>query len=810
MAQLRSVSSGTDVLSMSAKSVRATLPHAVAPSSYVSAPEAENLVYAELERPVRISGGALLLLNGFLDQLLYDILSKSQSINLTAIRAAVPLVLKQRLGRAAVKAGDEELQDYLEEEELEEIQNTPAVLDPRAEFDTELAWKLARLRCMVYAKLGDLEEEDEEDYLEGDDVRDHVNQLREANKSFDRILPPAAIFLTTVLEFIAEQALCIAAQHARKRDAYLKDAVRETTPTEPQQDTIFLEELDMSGVGKEGPLIRLWRSWKGSFRIGGSGFSRPTTPSVMSPLTPDSPAQEWKFPSAPLISSIKEESRSTTPANIPLPVSDDDAREIDGPGSDQAGGPVQRPVVGTRKSTSMLVMPGQFPNQRPTNDVAERPVATRRRSRSVPISPIASSSNSYLDSRRQAAVTENTDREQEGQASPYAEQEGEPRHTTAIGATVATIAGALSVEAARASRRDQPIDSASPVSPESATAPPWSSISTAHDFERMHIPVRAPTAVIDAAEAAHTTAAADTAETRSNSSYGDETEIDDAHVHPRDSGFGVAGLEDGHPQQEHEAIGDSRPSTSSQSAVEPLQQHDQVAPSNRSSNVGYATIFQNPDTSAGYSSSNSTRTSGPGTARAEELLAATKPTTLDSLPAASAWPAVIPNRRSSLEQKSAAHPETRFPQHLSSSQRREQNGESPVPRFATSADARSRSGSANQARPSTSGSATARRQHLRLRSEDTEARAREDVDRPKKSLDLLIDSDETLHYTLTPASANVVRSLLFGDGLIANMTCRTTRQRPKPKLKTWQTSSEKLFRPDKKPGRNLLVQRRMV
>ncbi|EXJ60150.1 hypothetical protein A1O7_04302 [Cladophialophora yegresii CBS 114405] len=761
MAQLRSVSSGTDVLSMSARSTRATLPHAAAPPAYISIAEAENLVYAEIEQVVKISNSALQLLNGFLDQILYDILSKSQSISLTAVRAAIPLVLKQRLGRAAVKAGDDELQDYLEEYELEEIQHTAPVLDPKSEFDVELAWKLARLRCMVYAKLGDMEEEDEEDYLEGDDVREHLNQLRDANKVVDRMLPPTAIFLTTVLEFIGEQGLCIAAQHARKRHAHLND-IAQTPPIGRTDITILLEEIDMSGIGKEGPLIRLWRSWKGSVRSGSTNYSRPTTPNILSPTSPESPTQEWRFPTAPAIPPIKEESRSVTPANIPLPATGKDVEEIEAPEGGttaKAEGKIRRPTVGKRNSTNMLIMPGQYPDSKATNESAERPQMSRRRSRSVPTSPVLSSSTP-LDLQRRAAgpvgtASSTEQRSPNGNTQQHNGEASSGLRSTAIGATVATIAGALSVEAAKVFRRDHSTDSGSPVSPESVVDP-HSSHNTANDFERMHIPLRAQTAVIDAAEREMQEAASEAEDPALGSSADEGTDVGTERVNPRDSGFGVAGAQDEMPQHIDGANAGYEPSTINDTRNDEVgAQGDAFAPSTRSSNVGYATIFQTSDMNAGYSSSNSTRNSGPEMTRPEESIAAMRAGTTAGGPVTSAWPAVIPNRRSSLEHREAEQTDAHLANHFTPSQFHQQGMEQPVPRFATSAYARSRSASATQARPSTSGSSTARRQHLRLRSEDTEARPREDLDRAKKSLDLLIDSDETLHYTLTPASATV-------------------------------------------------------
>ncbi|KIW28209.1 uncharacterized protein PV07_07889 [Cladophialophora immunda] len=782
MAQLRSMGSGTDVLSMSAKSTRATLPHAAAPPSYVSVSEAEKLVYAEIDRLVKISNNAVHLLNGFLDQILYDILSKSQSTALGAVRAAIPLVLKQRLGRAAIKAADEELQDYLEEDELENIQNHPAVLDPRAEFDVDLAWKLTRLRCMVYAKLGDMEEEDEEDYLDGDDVREHLSQVKEAYRSSARISPHSAIFLSTILEFIAEQALCIAAQHARKRTLYIKDAARETAPAQqhPDPDVIFLEEIDMSGIGKEGPLIRLWRSWKGSIRTGGSMSSRPTTPNIMSPLSPESPMQEWKFPAAPVIPPIQEEgSRSVTPANIPLPMTENDVDEIEVPGLARTFEEVetneQRPTPGDRRPTSMLVMPGQFPASSAADEHPERPSPSRRRSRSVPTSSKASSSAQLATrSGLSPPLPVHGDKDEMGDTEGIRDEEVQhPRdgsrsvlRSSAIGATVATIAGALNVEAAKAFRRERPSHELTPpVSPESGGEQRMSN-NTGDDLERMHIPTRLSATGMDVVDPESHEGTGDPEDLALSSSDGEGAAAANDHTNPRDSGFSVAGpANDIHEHEQEVAADETEPQITNHHDYEQVQGESGAAGrSSRYSNLGYATIFQTPDTSSGYSNPNSTRSFVQGMARSNDAGANSATTTPSTT---SAWPAVIPNRRSSLDPQKPEYlqSEMRAPQQLPPSYHSSENqepAEKPqelIPRFATSAlatqNGRSRSGSAKDGRPSTSGSGTVRRQHIRLRSDNEEVWPREDLDRAKKSLDLLIDSDETLHYTLTPASANV-------------------------------------------------------
>lgn len=848
---LRSMGSATDILSMSGKSARASLPHANPPPSYVSTSEAEKLIYAEIDQPVNVTEGALYMLNGFLDQILYDILSKSHSTALPAIRSAVPIVLKPRLGRAAVKAADEELQDYLEEEEMEELQNTVGVLDPRAEFDVDLAWKLTRLRCMVYAKLGDMEEEDEEEYLEDDDLRDHISGVKESYRRSANIQPPSAIFLSTVLEFLAEQAMCIAAQHARKRTTvWSKDPNRETLAKQhhSKQDGIIMDEIDMSGVGKEGPLIRLWRSWKGSVRTGGGSMSsRPTTPSIMSPISPDSPSQEWKFPSPAPISTIQEErspsirpTSSPSPADIPLPTTDNDVEEIEVPGlartfeeDEEEPNHDQRPTLANRRPSSMLFMPGRFPDSLTAaipNETVERPSWTRRRSQSVP--PLGKivlgvrvgdagkrelSPPIFPRAVEDAVQQPNALKQVENNASYLPqEQSGSNLRSSAISSTVATIAGALSVEASRAFRRDRtPLNQTSPGAPTSAidTRP---SINTADDFDRMHLPLRASTAEMDAIDPGAVDSAGEP-EDLALSSADERDGVDNNQRNPRDSGFAVVPTDD--EVRAHNAtaaaIVQDRSTVHHSHVDDELGQEQPAVGSSRSgATSGYATVYQDP------SISNSVGTAVQAGVHSHEPR--TIPTVAKSntsgAATTSAWPVVVPNRRSSLEQQTPPRSptETRYTQHLPSSHRPPGSEKTSdyhqerVPRYAASGlaaspngaggsnwahNAHSRSGSTKDGRPSTAGSATARRQHIRLRADNEDgAWPSEELDRAKKSLDVLIDSDETLHYTLTPATAREVSSISYED--LTQLTI--TQASKKPKSQTQELAD--FFRNTGPPG----------
>ncbi|KAL2141275.1 hypothetical protein VTI28DRAFT_2647 [Corynascus sepedonium] len=210
-----------------------------------------------------VSPAALQLVNSFLDQLLFNFLSVSRSTTLSALRPAVTEVLKPKLAKDAVNQADEELREYLGEDDEESPQ--PQTSDPVSPtgWDLELAWKRTRLRCMVYSSLGDMEEEDEDYYMEqGHLVTGPEDRFAEA------VSPAVAIFLTSILEFMGEQALIVAGQAAyhRIRSKYekeLKEGARSPTGV---ADKIVIEDLDMERVALDRTLGRLWRSWKKKIR----------------------------------------------------------------------------------------------------------------------------------------------------------------------------------------------------------------------------------------------------------------------------------------------------------------------------------------------------------------------------------------------------------------------------------------------------------------------------------------------------------------------------------------------------------------
>lgn len=223
---------------------------------------------------LQFSSASLALLNGFLDQLLYSILLQARSTTLTALRPAVTEVLRSRLASDAIASAEEELSELLAggEEEEEEMNQRQSVSERKRKWDTELVWKRTRLRVMVYIRLGEMEDDDEERYVREDEL--FQNGDHRFSSSAGLVSWAAAIFLTSVLEYVAEQLLQVAAQaadiRARRlnRNPHLTRSASELV-TPDDGDYLTVEEHDMDRIALHKTAGRLWRTWKKTLRSNG-------------------------------------------------------------------------------------------------------------------------------------------------------------------------------------------------------------------------------------------------------------------------------------------------------------------------------------------------------------------------------------------------------------------------------------------------------------------------------------------------------------------------------------------------------------
>ncbi|TVY64104.1 putative 30S ribosomal protein S17-like protein [Fusarium oxysporum f. sp. cubense] len=200
-----------------------------------------------------VSQEALTVVNNFLDQLLFYFLSSAQAMTLSALRPAVAEVLKPKLAKDAVNYADEELREYFGEDDEEDCFQRQGT-NQSQEWDLELVWKRVRLRCMFYSSLGDMEEKDENLYVEKLGIS--PDELISAV-----ISPDVAIFLTSVLEYVGELILIVAGQAAYHRlDAKFQTEIKEGSKSSTEiADRIIVEVQDMERVALDQSLGRPWR-----------------------------------------------------------------------------------------------------------------------------------------------------------------------------------------------------------------------------------------------------------------------------------------------------------------------------------------------------------------------------------------------------------------------------------------------------------------------------------------------------------------------------------------------------------------------
>ncbi|PGH15303.1 hypothetical protein AJ79_02468 [Helicocarpus griseus UAMH5409] len=288
-----------------------------------------------------VTPASLALLNRFLDNLLFNILMTAKSTNLNAIRPALVEVLKPRLAKEVVSAADEELSEYMGGGEDEELSDFRGGREPAGQFELERSWKLTRLRCMVYTRLGDMEEEDEEEHLRREGLHETAVGPGRFSNYIGHITPAAAIFLTSILEYIGEHSLIIAGEAASKRTTSGRSSrARDGHSETADGDLLVVEEMDMEKLALNATLGRLWRTWRKNVRT--PMLSRTLSRESMvrrdrlAPLKGNSRASSIGTIEEP---SDDEDSRETAalekevnPADIPIPVSENDVDEIEVPG----------------------------------------------------------------------------------------------------------------------------------------------------------------------------------------------------------------------------------------------------------------------------------------------------------------------------------------------------------------------------------------------------------------------------------------------------------------------------------------------
>ena len=435
----------------------------------------------ELENAI-FSTQALSLLNGFLDHLLFAFLSTARSPSLTAIRPAISEVLRPRLAREAAEAADEELQGLLSGEDDEGISpiDSGKAVD---RWDVEKVWKRTRLRIMVYTRLGEMEDEDEERYVQQERG---LSMDDDEDEEAGLVSWASAIFLTSVVEYIAEQTLLLSGQAAYARMASrAKKAHHLENTDDGVLERLVIEEPDVEKIALNSALGRLWRTWRKRAR---------SSPQPLSPNRSALPYSSYtslhqrrsshatgddtyRIESTPIPEHTPTE--TDIAANIPLPITERDVDEIEVPGlaqtyEDAENGGMQTPIPRSQRPSSVIMLaPAEIFRKRHNK---ERPLSMPGPEAlpfSVPQQPSVNEDEDQLETPFETPMTSNFNR------SSYMDDESRaeslfPQHNSEESAhgTVSVNAMATSPRSERNLVKSEDLDNvgAEPGTPTSATS----------------------------------------------------------------------------------------------------------------------------------------------------------------------------------------------------------------------------------------------------------------------------------------------------------------------------------------------------
>ncbi|KAK9325042.1 hypothetical protein V1517DRAFT_3683 [Lipomyces orientalis] len=215
----------------------------------------DSLVQAHSLSVLPPTPAALATLNAFLDHLVLVLLSRAKCSLIDSLRNAVKQIFKNQLADDAIAEGEAELRTYIRTPEEEyALLGTHAPMSTDSAFDTELAWRMARVRCMVYSSLGNVEEAD---VLECTPEQPSLFSTGDSLDTPDLISPIATIFLTAILEFVAEHALLVAGRAVLSR--YL---VASASRPHMATGVLLLEEIDIDKLALDPQVGKVWRQWK--------------------------------------------------------------------------------------------------------------------------------------------------------------------------------------------------------------------------------------------------------------------------------------------------------------------------------------------------------------------------------------------------------------------------------------------------------------------------------------------------------------------------------------------------------------------
>ncbi|RKF55940.1 hypothetical protein GcM3_199028 [Golovinomyces cichoracearum] len=196
------------------------------------------------------SRSSLALVNNSLDQILYDILLSSQSTIMSALRSAIIEVLKPSLGVSAIHHADLALKTYLDECQKSTLLDSLKEIEMVDLVDLNSLEKKARIQRVIYTSLEDTES-----------MKSSLDdEVRIDKKTI--ISPAIAIFLKSVLEYIGEQILTAATEITQNNLLSNQLSPQNQIPNFQKTVESLVEANEVDQIAFDTSLNEFWNTWK--------------------------------------------------------------------------------------------------------------------------------------------------------------------------------------------------------------------------------------------------------------------------------------------------------------------------------------------------------------------------------------------------------------------------------------------------------------------------------------------------------------------------------------------------------------------
>lgn len=217
---------------------------------------------------VIFSDSALAQINTFLDTLLYNVLSHAHSSTLARIKPAVDSIVKGSLGQRAIARAEQELEDLLGDgEDDDELEVEEREQSCEGTWDLSLNFRRTRLRLMVYMSLATMDDDEEEHHVQEDHLDGSGEDDDDLAPRVGLVSWKALMFLTAVLEYLAETSLEVVGKAAVSRTTSSRqsndlNSSASVSVATSASDRLTITDADVRKMNLSPAFSRLWRSWK--------------------------------------------------------------------------------------------------------------------------------------------------------------------------------------------------------------------------------------------------------------------------------------------------------------------------------------------------------------------------------------------------------------------------------------------------------------------------------------------------------------------------------------------------------------------